>query len=1344
MTVPLGEGTHTIGRTKTSDVVFPSPSVSRNHCEVDVRGSTVQLTDVGSTGGTYLNGVALTKKAPHPLHPSDLVEVGTVQFAIRPSKVDDRPTAVDPVRYANGAGEIPFNRPPRASAPTVTPPIPAPTAAKTQPKPTFNVLQMATPAVFGLVMVLALHNWLFALTALLSPVMAAVNVADARRKAAKSSRSGGKKLQAELANFETSVKEAARRERERLLLAHPDLSEVVRRATLPSARLWERRPSHPDFLHISIGLGPVAWQPALEERGFEGPAPEASEILAKYSQLANAPVSVDLLNGGPIGIVGDRAGALGVARALLCQAAVHHGPSDLQTLVLIDEDRVTDWDWIKWLPHVRDQRAGDIRNLVYGDEACNTAVRQLLDRGKDQATRAAETIDPAFLVIIDAANLTRRRDSAVRELLRSSRFRATGIVIANSADLLPDACTAITTVHASTGEATFARPQQGVEIPDLLANTTDEVTARRCARALARYEDPEISVPGASLPQRVPVTSMLGLEGFDATEIRRRWDVYRDSVKQLAAADLLAKPPLSAPVGRTEHGLLYLDIVNDGPHGLVGGTTGSGKTEFLRSLVLSLAATAGPDFLNFLFIDFKGAAGFEKLAELPHAVGLATNLDGTQAGRVLQCLEAELNYRQRCFREAPGSVEELHRYWAISPEPLPRLLVVIDELAEFAVALPDFLPTLIRIGRIGRTLGIHLLLATQRPGSVVSSDLKENTNFAVALRVREPANSIDLIGVPHAAAIPPRNASGRAFLRVGGDQSGPPALFQSALSSGQTTHEESLGVTIAPFVFGLAPTEDVGTGQKALKKASSEPSDLEQLTEAMVTAYATTGQPAPREPWTSPLGTTIALEDIPPSPDLGADGAPNQVMFALADDIMGQSKPAAGWDLRAGNLIFYGVVGSGTTTSLASVALGITAAFPSGSAHIYVLDCGSGELTDLEALPEIGGVITANESERQQRLMGLLIAELAARKSSRRNVSERPSLFLLIDSFSGLIAAGESVPNLLDDVGRIFTEGPDAGIFTAVTAGRPSEVPFKLADLAPQKWVHRLADVTDYTAFGLPKVAASEMPPGRAFLAGRGMQAQIALPMPSIAVAVKSRGSSTVRRRKSAPSAPAIATLPTEVSLDELAGLAQLAREPWFIPVGVSSSTLAATGWHLHTGEHALIAGPARSNKSNLLLAITQLVRREVPDVVIVALARDRSPLASAKQVTVLVDSTENLLNEISSRVGQLPLLVIIDDAHLVTDSTGALEAFLHQTPANAHVIAAGRTDDLRGIAFGHWTQPMRKGRTGLLLKIAQQAHGELLGLNLPFRRTFDTQPGRGYLANDGELDLIQAMRSAD
>ncbi|MGH3710634.1 MAG: FtsK/SpoIIIE domain-containing protein, partial [Pseudonocardiaceae bacterium] len=804
--VRLRPGRVVVGRDSACDVVLDSPSVSVQHCalEVDQLGR-ITVEDLRSKNGTWIDDDAVV--GSRGLAPGTILRLGAVHLMLVDRERDDRPAGFEPARHLGGGGHVPFNRPPRAAPPPEFPAMALPKPPREEPaKQPFSWISLLVPVAIGAVMI-PLFGAVSALFMLLSPVMLIGNWVESRRHGKRISRQETARFAHDLAVFRGRLEQRRAEVIDRARIQLPDPSEVVRRASAPSVRLWERRPGDQDFLRLYAGLGRVSWQPPLESDHGERPT-EVLEALADASHLERVPVPVDLAEGGVVGIVGNRMCALALARSLICQAAVHHGPADLRIAVLTDPDEVSSWEWAKWLPHTRDVDAGGGARLLAGRlDHADLLLRGVLEAGRERKGDQERQAGPVLFTVVDAVGLTEGRNAPARAVLRGDAGSVAGIVIAGTADRLPAVCTTVITVRDGFGTANLVCPQRGEAIDGLLIAGVSIATARSCARALARFEDPEIAAAGASLPSRVDLTTLFTDDVVDPAVLRRRWRVGGDD------------PGLFAPIGVTEDGVLTLDLVRDGPHGLVGGTTGSGKSELLRSLVAALAIGADPEHLNFVLIDYKGGSAFDECARLPHTVGLVTDLDAQLGERALRCLEAELHHRERLLRQAgatdlPGYL----RLPAAAGTPLPRLVVVIDEFATMAAELPEFMEALVGIAQRGRSLGVHLLLATQRPSGAVKDNIRANTNLRIALRVQDVGDSTDVIGVRDAAQIG-RGQPGRAFVRLGPSEVVP---IQTALVTGVSAKDGGR-VDVAPFQFGRHPRPP----QPHRGSAEEQASDLE-------------------------------------------------------------------------------------------------------------------------------------------------------------------------------------------------------------------------------------------------------------------------------------------------------------------------------------------------------------------------------------------------------------------------------------------------------------------------------------------------------------------------------------
>ncbi len=1308
--LPLRAGTTvTAGRDPDAELQLTDAGVSRAHLRLTASaagGATVS--DLGSANGTWVEGRPI--EGPTEIAPGTVFEAGDVALTVAPTPP---PLPFDPLRRVAAGGTVAFNRPPRVRRPERPPPLTVPVRPPQAERPRLSLVSAIGPLVLGVVMVIVLHNVIFALFILLSPVLVIGGWWEQRRHARRTARGHSREHARELERFRAALEARRTDELARRRAALPDPAELIRRAAAPDARLWERRPSDEDFMILMGGLAKLPFHPELSQRAV--PAAEAEEALRAVDRLPPAPVEVDLANGGVVGIVGPRPSALALARSLVCQAATLHGPADLRIAIATDGEREDDWEFAKWLPHARDHLAGDSKRLLAAaPEAAEALVASIRERD--------ESDHRTVLAVLDSPALIEGRGAVGRALLRAGEW-ISGIVVSGSAERLPASCTTVIELVEATAEATLRRPQRGELVDPVLACGISARTARSCALALARFDDADLELAGGTLPAHVDLLELLGLPEPSAGELAERW--------RAAARD----DHLQARFALDQDGPFTIDLARDGPHGLIAGTTGAGKSELLRSLVGALAATHGPDRLNFVLIDYKGGTAFARCDELPHTVGLVTDLDEQLGERALESLEAELRHRERTLREhGADDLPELARMVAAGQaEPLPRLLVVIDEFATLAAELPDFIASLVGIAQRGRSLGVHLLLATQRPSGAVNENIRANANLRICLRVQTAQDSNDVIESPAAAGIG-RGQPGRAYVRLGPSELHP---IQTALVTGSSQSERPVPVRVDQFTFATAA---VATAGGRPERARREASDLDRLAGAAIAAGAEL--PPPRRPWLPALPAELALEDLraagPPVPFAGERGL--TVALALLDDPRAQAQYPAGWNLDAGNLLLFGLGGSGTTTALQTLALSLASAAPPDELHIYVLDFGAGELQGLQGLPHVGAVIAATEQERQVRLVRWLRGELAARRDAVGGRG-RSRIVVLLDGYAGFAAEHSDVLGdaVRDDLARAWADGPEVGIHVAIAADRPGAVPVALASLAQQRLVLQLGDLADYAQLGLSRRSIPRFTPGRAVLTTASPRVtQIArsrLALPDAVADLAAR-----HRPAQRPPAP-IGTLPERVSLAALLAArpaASAEEEALWLPLAIDGETLTAAGWSLYTGEHALIAGPARSGRTNALMALAQACAALHPELPVHAVALRRSGLTDLPGLSGGATTAEQLGEVVSSlRADGGPALLLIDDADGVADPSNALSELLRDPDARVRVIAAGRADGLRSL--GHWSSGIRASRNGLLLAPDLGVDGGLFGVVLPRRPAPPARPGCGYLIRAGDFRLAQA-----
>ena len=566
----------------------------------------------------------------------------------------------------------------------------------------------------------------------------------------------------------------------------------------------------------------------------------------------------------------------------------------------------------------------------------------------------------------------------------------------------------------------------GSVIADIAADTTGTDWAQEASRALAPLRLDAHREQTTGLPDSLALLDVLGLEPPTPGAIVEGWASGGRTT--------------AAVVGASAAGHLVIDLQRDGPHGLVAGTTGSGKSEFLQSLIASLAVANRPDALNFVLVDYKGGSAFSSCEDLPHTVGMVSDLDGNETERALVSLAAELRRRERLFKEA--GVKDIDDYWRLLDRtedkgliPVARILIVIDEFASLVLELPEFVEGLVDLARRGRSLGIHLILATQRPAGVVSAAIKTNTNLRVAMRVTDAADSLDVIDSPQAARIA-QSAPGRGYLRVGHDRL---VEFQAGRIGGRRR---------APTASRARPTLRVVTPEVLVSppprsqapSSGGDETDLGALVASIGAANEQLKIPSPPRPWLDPLPRVLPISALGLPAEPGP--APGSVTFGLEDLPDEQARRLAGFDVSDGGHMFVaGDAGSGRSTLLRTVACSAALATSPADLHIYAIDCGNGALRPLSALRHCGAVVARSEVERTDRLVTKLLGEIDRRQSllasaGFSSVSDQragsapehrlPYVLVLLDAWEGFTAAFDGVDNgrLVSAFQHILREGP--------------------------------------------------------------------------------------------------------------------------------------------------------------------------------------------------------------------------------------------------------------------------------------------------------------------------------
>lgn len=1278
-----------IGRDPHNHLSIDNDSVSARHAEVSWAGGQPTISDLASRNGTWLGVKAVTGATP--FDEGQPVRVGSSRLELRHVDESDKPLGATP-EQSNGSGRVLMNRPPRPALPPASLPVTLPDPIEDRASPRLSLVAIFVPILFAIVLVSVTGQLRFALFALMSPLMAIGNYVAARRKVTSERKSDVATHASALERLDDDLTSAVAAERRRRSVLGPDLMELRRRVEVPSSRLWERRMDAEDALVVRVGWGTIPWAPTLTDKSpsFDEIADDVHQALAQHTEIAEIELLAELRS-GVLGIHGDDARARAVSRALALQAAVNHGPSDIKIAVVTTPERRHEWAWLEWLPHCV---SGEEHSpMVLTADGARSLCDSILEQIDDSTSSYKETVLlPRWLFIVDDVSAIHERASSVRRVLERSDIGIHGVVLAERIDQLPASTTQVLEVEAADGTTRLGRVDDRGAYGTGLVDAVSVRTATEIARAMARFEDPEMEVIGGDLPKSISIRDVLSAP--DAEKIRTRWQ--RNAKHN----------ELAAPLGIGPEGPFAVDMTLDGPHGLVAGTTGAGKSELLRTMVIGLAAEHSPDDVVFVLVDYKGGSAFDVCTSLPHVVGIVTDLDEHLSQRALRSLDAELHHRELLLRDAKAKDIVEYRNLGAPLGPLPRLMVIIDEFATLRSELPDFVSALVGIAQRGRSLGVHLILATQRPSGAVDANIRANTNLRIALRVQDGGDSRDVIDDVRAAELP-RTLPGRAYVRRGEGDLTP---VQSAYASGAvpTSGGPRLRLTEAGVPIADVHEPDDARGE----------TNLSEYVHACVAAAE--GYQTPRRPWTDPLPTEVNYEELSSVVSNGSlEETP--VVLALGDDPDKQRRIPVGWDPAAGHMCGIGALGSGVTTLLRSTAVALGSADLGREVWVYACDHGAKGLQGIDRYPHVAPVLAGEDGPRHERLLTLLESTLNERVQAGALANSLPLIVVVIDGIAGFgerVGVDSGTPRG-DLFARLVREGPAVGIVFAVGASSFSELPRVLRGSFRSRFALEQNDVGDYSHFGLRPKEVPAFVPGRAVLGEEKTLAQIFDWSKAIDVGESSN----------ATPPPSIEPLPELLSAEGLAPASVGATLD--IPVGIDNETRGVATLRARAGEHITVAGPAGSGRTSALRLIANQLRVGDPELALVAVADVGSSLFEAG-VFDAMGTFEDL-----AKVLELALdderrwVVIVDDAERIEDESGPLNKIARTAPPHITLIVAMRSSSARG-SFGHWSRFVRSSGVGILLQPDNSTDGDVLSVRLPRKERLEQVPGRCYVVQGG------------
>ena len=1304
-----------VGRSSSSALAVRDNALSGRHFRVRSVDDAVIVEDRGSTNGTILEGEPVQGETA--ASDGTYLAAGSTTFGV----IHIDAAAIAPESAKVGAS-APFQRRFRDALP------PLPKSLKHPAPPTEqsdasrrSMVSFVIPVITAVGMATITGRYIFLLIIALGPIFFAIDGLRRRRTRAREEAVKLAEYEERRTRFLTQLAEARQQERHRDRWAATPAGIAALLTRVRHSRLWERSMSDSDFCEVAIGLHSRPSGVEVENR----PEGASLDLDTQWSAVLRH----SLVRSGPLAVLGPMGRARMLSRALLLDLATSHSPNDVKLWLMTDTDSCDPGEWndLRWLPHTF---VGESQNLLFATAAGRaTALSQLRSIINERRLHNGDggMSVPVHIVVIDCVDAIDHEE--LTDLLVDGASTAVIGVLLDER-VTPEGTTAQLKLGRYADEAGFVSQSQprasGVRSFEMSVGSF-----ARSARSLAGLRPASSSredVRGSGVIRLVELIEA-ETDPEAADRALERWS--RGGTPRIR-------------VGGLGDLITEIDIMRDGPHGLVGGTTRSGKTEFLKSLITSLAVSNHPDELSIVIVDFKGGVDHELSALLPHVIDLSTNHNVDSFVRTVRLIEAELERRQREFKGVGAPNFDAYRAARRSDPSLlaiPRLLVIIDEFSELLSSETGKanLSALESITRVGGGLGVHLLLVTQNFENQLPPQIAANAGLRICFRVQEAVHSKAVLNSSEAASIP-KERIGRAFLRSHGGRA---IEFQSARVAGPRPGKEVVASAVQARIVPFSTVADAPP-EAPIVDVPAEDTDMYSIVTVLSEAAARSGWTAPVVPWPT---------DLPR--DLGVDALREAEMewpIGLLDEPERQRQCPTGLEAYGPHTLLVG----GAAARLGEV---VRAAVVAGAVrrspeelHFYVIDQLGQGLSPLTALPHTGGLAERNEP-LALRILRHIESEVARRKAQLaelgmasidelRSVTGEPipDVVLVVHGADRLLMHGENQPSpMLAPLLGLLSESVGTGVRVLLT-GPSSVVHHRLGSSIGHRFVFECPDSQEYSAVGVPRALQSALDGlGRAADIESGHLVQFALvpaaPAAPVAEVVRALGYRLTERWRS-----------TEGSTRLPLAVREL---PWPLPIRQVLSSRPPQGVHqpvalcvdTETGQLAwldadedgpvfIVCGSAKGGRSNALIVAATLMAQQGWNVLGLPMSR-RSPVANGSFPGELVD-VEGLAAEADS---ERPVALFIDDAHKWSGGVDGLRALL-EGPGHRAVVASGATEFFSSREDLARTLP---SRCALVLSPRSSMDASQFGIRRLGDETLrDTRPGRGILVVAGEVTGAQ------
>lgn len=857
-------------------------------------------------------------------------------------------------------------------------------------------------------------------------------------------------------------------------LLYPTVDEAIDTIYEFKRRLWEKSSVDSDYLQVFIGKGivDISFKIKIPKEEFGEREDDLlllpNELHDKYNKITDMPITLDLKKHKAIGIIGS--GDINkFIKNIIVEVVAFHYYEDVNIICAIDEADEEEWKWARWLPHLWDS-SKKLRFMGVGKESSHYVLTCLNDILKQRIELAKKNNNglnykPHYIMVITEQTLLENEE--ISTILESGLDLGITVIYAyKDLKVIPKTCSCIIDLKGN-GQGSLTIVNEGNKSTEFKYKEFEDKNYEDISRRLAPVYVKKMYSEN-TLPKCITLYELLGVKSAKQFNLLDNWK-KNDVCKTMAA-----------PLGVNSSGeILELNLHEKfhGPHGLVAGTTGSGKSEIIQSYIISLAINYHPYDVSFILIDYKGGGMANLFSDLPHLIGTITNLDGNLVNRSLSLIKSELKRRQRIFSKY--DVNHINGYKMLEKqnselEPLPHLIIIADEFAELKTDQPEFMKELVSTARIGRSLGVHLILATQKPTGVVDSQIWSNSKFKLCLKVQDASDSNELLKKPDAASIV---EPGRAYFQVGNNEIY--QLFQSAWSGAKKYIDDDISNDdIEISQVSIEGRRKVIYSSKDNNKGKEQITQLDETINQINKVFFSNGFKRVDDCWIPPLEEVIYIKDIIKeesyfynveqvidneiNPIVGIVDCPNdQVQLPMRYNLS-----------KDGNLLIIGGSGYGKTTFIQTLILSLSLNYSPKDVNIYALDFGTRTLKVFENMPHVGDVILSDDEEKIYNLFKVLRKEILKRKTLFSEVGASslgsyklatnkimPQIIVIIDNY---IAFKELYDSLQDEILFLSREGTVLGISIILTNPSTNGLNYKLLGNFKNKLVFTCIDKSEY------------------------------------------------------------------------------------------------------------------------------------------------------------------------------------------------------------------------------------------------------------------------------------------